>query len=125
MSIIIIIYLLFSHWVADFIFQDEKWAITKKDSLKSLISHTVMYSLVMGFMMFYFLPLEGVFLFVAMTFVGHTVVDYFTSKWVGGLFAAKKNGSAIPNFGAFSAIGLDQFIHYVILILTLYYVYGQ
>lgn len=123
MSILLIIYLIFAHWVADFVFQDEEWALTKKNSFSSLLMHTWVYSTIIMIMTAYFLTPMGMYYFWVINFVTHTAVDYFTSKWVGMKFEKKQLGSAIPNFGAFTIIGLDQFIHYVILIMSFYLLY--
>jgi hypothetical protein len=58
------------------------------------------------------------------TFVAHTVTDYFTSKAVSKKFAKNELGSSVPNFGAFSYIGFDQVLHYVQLILTWEFLIG-
>ena len=57
-------------------------------------------------------------LFSGITFIAHTVTDYFTSKIVSKRFENKHFGSKIPNLGAFTVIGFDQILHYVQLILT-------
>jgi len=122
-NIFLVLYLLLSHWIADFIFQDEKWALSKKSSFKSLLKHTITYSLVMGYLFMFVFNLFNLILFIIFAFMSHTAVDYFTSKWVGKMFSQNKLGSSIPNFGAFSIIGLDQLIHYIVLIFTLYILY--
>lgn len=119
MSLFLVIYLLFAHWIADFVFQDERWSLAKKNSFVSLLKHTLMYSFILTIMMGFFLTFSQSALFWVINFVAHTVIDYFTSKWVGQKFERKKLGSSIPNFGAFTIIGLDQFIHYLILLLSL------
>ena len=54
------------------------------------------------------------------TFILHFATDYITSRIVSKRFADKYYGSPIPNFGAFSIIGLDQVLHYAQLFLTYY-----
>jgi hypothetical protein len=110
------------HWIADFVFQDEKWALGKSKNWSDLLSHTSLYSLL------WFIPmiiLLGVnwkpFVFVFITFVLHTTTDYYTSRIVSKKFANNHYGSAVPNFGAFSIIGFDQVLHYIQLFLTYYY----
>jgi hypothetical protein len=110
------------HWIADFVFQDEKWALGKSKNWRDLLSHTSLYSLL------WFIPiiiLLGVnwkpFVFVFITFILHTTTDYYTSRIVSKKFANNHYGSPIPNFGAFSFIGFDQALHYLQLFLTYYY----
>ena len=59
--------------------------------------------------------------FPLITFVFHTLTDYFTSKIVSRKFANQEYGSPIPNFGAFTVIGFDQVLHYVQLFLTYHF----
>lgn len=120
-DVLLVIWLLFAHWMADFVFQDEEWALAKKHSIKALLKHTVVYSLLMTLYFASIIPFSNLLLFLVITFIGHTLVDFISSKLVGKKFERKELGSAIPNFGAFSFIGFDQFIHYIILLLTAYY----
>lgn len=117
--------ILFTHWVADFVFQAEEWATNKNKSVKVLLKHTTVYSLI------WFLPvaignlsLIGTTLFVLITFIAHTITDYFTSKIVSRMFAQKKFGTNIPNRGAFTVIGFDQFLHYAQLFVTYKLIFG-
>lgn len=118
------------HYIADFIFQAEKWATNKNKSTDALLSHTITYSCVVFIGMIFIFSkftnynfggaIAASFLFSIVTFALHTVTDYFTSKIVSRLFKEKKYGSPIPNFGAFSVIGGDQILHYTQLFLTFY-----
>lgn len=112
--------LIFIHWFADFVMQDEKWALGKSKNNKDLLSHTLVYTSVWLYigMILYTLPLSKVVIFSVITFVFHTVTDYFTSRIVSKKFAEKHYGSDIPNFGAFTIIGIDQVLHYIQLFLT-------
>jgi len=128
--------ILIMHFVADFIFQDERWALGKSKNWKSLLSHTVTYS-AMWYLILVFFSVWGnhfngptmselnwskyMLLFPIITFVAHTITDYFTSRIVSKKFAYKHYGSAIPNFGAFTIIGIDQTLHFIQLFLTYYY----
>lgn len=123
MKIFILIVII--HWIADFILQDEKWALGKRKSVIPLIKHTITYSLA------WFVPvyiITGNFvnslIFVAITLIFHTITDYFTSKIVGKKFDNGHYGSSIPNTGGFSMIGLDQVFHYIQLILTWHFLFG-
>jgi hypothetical protein len=119
------------HYIADFIFQAEEWAENKSKNNQALLSHVATYStfwVVASFIMF------GVnqpghtvewyvahsMIFAITTFILHFATDYITSRIVSKRFANKHYGSPIPNFGAFSIIGLDQVLHYAQLFLTYY-----
>jgi uncharacterized membrane protein len=135
MTLTVILSIIFIHWVADFIFQAEEWAVNKSKSLKALLKHTVMYSFIwyivlLGFAIYGtrfngpkiedlgWTPWMG--LFPVITFVFHTITDYFTSKIVSRKFANNEYGSSIPNLGAFTVIGFDQVLHYIQLFGTYY-----
>lgn len=107
------------HWIADFIFQDEKWALGKSKNWADLFKHTSTY-MWFWFLMWYFLPYHLTLLFMVITFVAHTATDYVTSRIVSKMFKENKLGSPIPNLGAFTMIGFDQILHYVQLFLTYY-----
>ena len=121
------------HYIADFIFQAEDWAINKSKSNSALLKHTGTYTLVFFFFFANWCVYCNhishvtasdmgwdwrVLLFFPITFVAHTITDYITSRWVSGKFKRNHLGSPIPNFGAFSSIGFDQVLHYAQLFLT-------
>ena len=122
------------HFIADFIFQAEEWAVNKSKSGRALLSHTITYS-VIWFLGATFLfnepcdasPIIGYcvdtikcFKFASTTFVAHTITDYLTSRVVSQKFANNEYGSPIPNLGAFTIIGFDQVLHYGQLFGTYY-----
>jgi len=107
------------HWLADFVFQDEKWALGKSKNWNDLLFHTITYSVLFSLLLIPFLGKLS-FVFFYITFIAHTITDYFTSRIVSKKFANKHYGSAIPNFGAFTIIGIDQVLHYIQLFTTYY-----
>jgi|DEB0MinimDraft_6_1074348.scaffolds.fasta_scaffold229333_1 hypothetical protein len=119
------IFIVLVHWVADFIFQDEYWAINKSKEWSPLLKHTLTYSLLWIIPIFIFTgSIIGAFIFSIVTFIAHTITDYFTSRVVSKKFKDGHYGSPIPNFGAFTIIGFDQVLHYVQLILTWYVLFN-
>ena len=46
MNLIEIFSIIIIHWITDFIFQDEKWALGKSKNWKDLLNHTFTYSFV-------------------------------------------------------------------------------
>jgi len=112
--------------------QDEKWALNKSKNLYDLLSHTFTYSIIWILPIWmlssfysnnvsYWINEDNMILFCIITFIAHTITDYFTSRIVSKKFAEGKYGSAIPNFGAFTLIGLDQCFHMIQLFTTYYY----
>ena len=116
------------HWIADFVFQDEKWALGKSKNWDDLLNHTTTYSAIWIPSIVLLCYLQNIeltsikipFLFFVITFIAHTITDYFTSRIVSKKFENKHYGSPIPNFGAFTIIGIDQVLHYIQLFTTYY-----
>lgn len=132
MTLIEIFTIIIIHWIADFIMQDEKWALGKSKNWSDLLFHTFTYSLlwwipIMTIALYLQLSNEIVSdfmnkgaLFILITFICHTATDHITSRIASKKFAEGKYGSAIPNFGAFTIIGFDQVLHYMQLFSTYY-----
>ena len=129
LSIYEILSILFVHWFADFLFQDSKWAENKSKDNKALLAHTLMYSVIFttfgmlwasynAFFNNVWISSQKVILFGLITFVVHSITDYFTSRIVAKKFAKKEYGTEIPNKGAFTIIGIDQYLHYAQLFIT-------
>lgn len=115
MDIYIILSIILIHWIADFVLQTDKQAKGKSSNWKDLVSHTFYYSL---FWMFCGVVLSGWFdlkisiLFCLITFIAHTITDYFTSRLNSRLWKEGK----VHNF--FVSVGFDQVLHYIQLFLT-------
>jgi hypothetical protein len=99
-----IIFILFLHWIGDFILQSDWMAKNKSKSNKALLIHTSVYCLplfIFGWK------------FALINMILHTITDYFSSRVSSKLYAKNE----IHWF--FVVVGLDQFIHTACLILTL------
>lgn len=107
----ILIYLLFLHFIADFVCQTSWMAQNKSKNFLALFSHVLTYGLVLFLGTIYF-GIDKAFLFSLVNFGLHLLVDFFTSKATSYLW---KKGD-VHNF--FVVIGLDQLIHQACLILT-------
>lgn len=132
MTLVEIFLIILIHWIADFVLQAEKWALGKSKNWDDLLNHTFTYSIA------WFIPVMAMFMFlcsntwtngmyiyystffIIITFIAHTITDYFTSRIVSKKFENKHYGSPIPNFGAFTIIGIDQVLHYFQLFVTYY-----
>lgn len=98
-----VLVLLVCHWVADFILQTDKMAVNKSKSNEWLMVHCITYTIP-------FMILSPAFALV--NGITHFMIDWCTSRITSKLWA---NGDR-HNF--FVCIGMDQFIHVAILILT-------
>ena len=123
MNLIVIFVILITHWFSDFVLQTDKQAKGKSKNWGDLLGHTSTYSVVWVFascLLFGYTNkaqttewyVINSLLFAGITFVCHTITDYFTSRLNSKLWAK----GDVHNF--FVSIGFDQVLHYVQLFLT-------
>lgn len=128
-NIYVVFAILFIHWIADFVLQTDKQAKGKSKNWADLLSHTGTYSAVWLFASAFIIYFDGnglshmdnayyALLFAGITFVAHTITDYFTSRLNSKLYTANK----VHYF--FVSIGFDQILHYVQLFLTYQFITG-
>lgn len=128
-SYILILQILFVHWISDFVLQSGWMATNKSKNWIALSLHVLTYTISMGT----FMLLVGILAFavsaeattimilaplaylkwIALNGVLHFITDAVTSRITARLW--KKND--MHNF--FVVVGFDQFIHYSCLIITL------
>ena len=119
MNLIEIFSILGIHWFADFVLQTDKQAKGKSKNWSDLLDHTFSYSfiwLIIGTI--YAISINNFWLgpiFAIITLVCHTITDYITSRENSKLW---EKGD-VHNF--FVCIGFDQYLHYVQLFLTYWY----
>jgi hypothetical protein len=108
------------HWVSDFVLQTDKQAKGKSKNWSDLLNHTFIYSMCWSISFpLWILDDVGtldyrIFYFILITFICHTITDYFTSRLNSRLWEQKK----VHNF--FVSIGFDQVLHYIQLFTTYY-----
>ena len=126
MNLIEIFMIIVIHWVADFVLQSDEDAKGKSKYAKNLLNHTALYSFLwLTPLMIYnevllsdkLIGFHLAFDFICITFIFHTITDYFTSRLNAKLWEEKK----AHNF--FVSIGFDQVLHYVQLFITFYIIY--
>lgn len=113
-----IILILFIHWVADFLLQTKRMATNKSKDNYWLFAHVLIYSITWFVIGAFFFNVISVLLFTITTFICHFITDYVTSRWTSKLYKQEKY-YGFPSF--FSVIGLDQFLHFLQLILSYKY----
>lgn len=101
------IWIMFLHWIADFVCQSDAMAVRKSSSPKWLLLHVAVYTAVMAFTCI-FSPINALST-IAYIFGTHLVVDFFTSKMAAELWKCGER----HHF--FVIIGFDQFLHFVTL----------
>ena len=115
-NIFTVISILCVHWIADFILQTDYMAKNKSTDIKALLLHVFVYS-----SCFFIFPLTSdnhkLYLLPLITFVCHFLTDFITSK---------VNKSLIGNnHYFFVAIGFDQLLHFIQLLVTYDYLINQ
>jgi hypothetical protein len=105
--------ILFTHFVADFIFQTEKQATKKGTSNWLLTAHVITYGI--GLTIFAQLWIGNTlqtFCWVFCNMILHWITDFVTSRINSHLWKKGKEN------WFFVGIGADQFIHHACLLLT-------
>lgn len=122
-TLIFIFFVMWIHWVGDFVLQTHWQAMNKSTSGRALVAHVLTYTL---FWFCIWMVLGGllgvlgtevilkIILFCCITFVCHMITDYFTSRATKKLFAKQ------DYHNGFVVVGLDQLLHYLQLYTTLY-----
>lgn len=106
MSIYIVLLIVWTHFIADFIAQSNKQAINKSHSNGHLLVHSITYGL------FFFWAGPPILLLAV---IAHFCVDYVTSRISGYYFKQDRRHAF------FVTIGADQAIHMTILLATFQY----
>lgn len=116
-GIFLVLWVLFAHWLADFVCQTHWQASNKSKNWNALTRHVVVYTLVAGGLCCVVIQSwDRRAAFLAITFVAHFLTDAVTSRITSRLYAMQD----FHNF--FVVIGLDQLLHYAQLFLLLGYV---
>jgi len=114
---ILILGILLIHYIADFWVQTSEEARNKSHSITALLSHTFSYSF------FFIIPMMFIFAsinkspslaweFCAITFVLHTITDFFTSRVNAYFWRQGRDRDFFKN------LGFDQLLHFIQLLLT-------
>ena len=109
-SIWVVLWLLFSHWVADFVCQSDWMAVNKSKQLLPLVSHVYMYTAVLFILLYPTGAVEAKFFIV--TWLAHLGTDFVTSRITSYLWQKEKR------HWFFVTIGFDQLLHYAQLLIT-------
>lgn len=107
------IYVLFLHFLADFVFQTDWMAKNKSKDWFVLYTHIMVYGFVVGIPLLFVSDYLSVVKFAALNAAVHFCVDAVTSRVNSRLYASGR----IHAF--FVGIGADQFVHAATLLLTL------
>ena len=124
---ITVIFILFAHYIADFVLQTKHMKADKSEKIGILTGHVALYTLVFfNMFLIYGLTLNGLSLTVLTTqqwfqlAIGvstvngilHYIIDYFTSQLNKWLWNTKRTNLF------FISIGFDQFLHTGLLVFS-------
>jgi hypothetical protein len=119
----VFLFIIFVHWVSDFVLQTQHMSTRKSSSNYYLTLHVIVYSFatILGWTLI--LPLLGIHLYSGpvwlaflLIFITHWITDYFTSRKTSKLYKEEK----YHDF--FVVIGFDQVLHYTQLFLIFNYI---
>jgi membrane-bound metal-dependent hydrolase YbcI (DUF457 family) len=119
-EVLTIIIILFSHYVSDFLLQNDKMATKKSKNVYWLGTHCIVYMISLSSIiaLFSITPLIQIDnylhlqLFAFGNGVLHFIVDYLTSRWARRLYNKNKRRAF------FNVIGFDQLIHMTALLVS-------
>lgn len=109
----VVVWLIWLHFLADFVMQSDRVALAKSTSNEALSEHVLTYQL--PFLAASFFMFDNILIGVAWVWVNtllHWVTDYVTSRVASKLWASG------DRHYFFVVIGLDQAIHLTTLIVT-------
>ena len=108
------IYILFVHWIADFICQTPKMRRCKSHSLSVLFDHWLVYTIVLFVLSFPFsVEVDGSYMyFLLANSLTHFFIDLITSR-ISKYFFVRDNMKWTMNI-----VGLDQILHVIIFFIS-------
>jgi len=113
-NIYVVLIILTIHWFADFVLQTDKQAKGKSKNWSDLLDHTFNYSAIFLVISFFCAAYCGLTIlwFAPVTFICHTITDFYTSRVNSKLYEEGKNHEF------FVSIGFDQLLHFAQLMIT-------
>jgi hypothetical protein len=121
--IICVLYIILTHWVADFILQTNHMAERKSTSNYYLTMHVSVYSTVTIISWLIFFSILGIHNTIWVNLLAYVLI--FSTHWITDYFTSRKNSVLWKNkqvHDFFVMIGFDQTLHYYQLVLIYYIV---
>ena len=135
LELVLVLQIVFAHWVSDFVLQSGWMATNKSKNWRALLAHVATYTASMTVLMFImalllsqtvikFNMINGIILamtptaymaWILLNGVLHLITDAITSRITYKLWGRSK----MHEF--FVVVGFDQMIHYICLFVTLWY----
>ena len=105
--------LLIAHLIGDFFLQPVKLVEQKKNSIKGLIIHTIIYTLMIALVLLLFGNIWEIIFWTFLIFISHFAIDYVRIK-------INKNNK--NNNIRFYSFVIDQLIHVLILVINAFFI---
>lgn len=115
LSISVLLYIMFAHFIADFVLQTHQMATNKSSSNYWLSMHVGLYTILMTVSMSALINDHRLVIWVLFNGIAHWITDYFTSRGSSHFFKKQDwhNG--------FVVVGIDQYMHLACLVLSTWY----
>lgn len=112
-----VIVLLVAHFIGDFVCQSRMMADNKSKNIWWLLTHGIIYSIILFILMFIFTSYGTIPLILFSLFNGliHIIFDKLSSTCTSKYYKQKQF------YRMFTVIGFDQLLHLVTLLLTTYW----
>lgn len=125
-SIALFSYILFLHYLGDYIFQPYSMSVQKSEDYMMLLYHTIIYTGTIYLGLLLVVGVKEAITFSVITFFAHYVVDFVTSKVISdnssGLRLDPDNSKPIHKrlrlWGPISLLGFDQLLHQACLLIA-------
>jgi hypothetical protein len=125
-SIGLFAYILFLHYLGDYIFQPYSMSLRKSEDYMVLLYHTIIYTGTIYAGLLLVVGVQEALLFSTATFVAHYVVDFITSRIISDNSSGlrldpdvkKPIHKRLELWGPISLLGFDQLLHQVCLLIA-------
>lgn len=114
--LLVFLFLIFAHYVGDYVFQSEFLGVTKGISWYNLLVHCILYTGTVSFA-FYLLGCHNLYPIIIILFISHMLIDKTKCIWV-----VHYNKNNDKGYGAYKGdiLYLDQSLHIIIIALLLF-----
>jgi len=125
-SIGLFAYILFLHYLGDYIFQPYSMSVRKSEDYMVLLYHTIIYTGTIYAGLLLVVGVQEALLFSAVTFVAHYIVDFITSRIISDNSLALRLDPDVKKpiykrlelWGPISLLGFDQLLHQTCLLIA-------
>jgi len=127
-SIGLFAYILFLHYLGDYIFQPYSMSVQKSENHMMLLYHTIIYSSTIYLGLLFVVGVKEAITFAILTFFAHYVVDFVTSRVISDNSSelrldpdsTKPIHKRLKLWGPISLLGFDQLLHQTLLLIVSY-----